>query len=455
MTANTTETSLSTQAVLAYSSPMVALAIINMLLIVYVPPFYAAEIGIDIATVGFIFFLARGFDAIIDPVVGNLSDISRSPWGRRKPWFALGAPLLIAGVYAFMQPPADVDVNYLAVTAFLFYVALAIVIIPYFSWGAELARDYAGRTRVNSYREAAGMAGTVIATALPLLILPAILAGEPQLHDILRILAWTVIVLLAIGAPIALLGAPREQATAAHSFGLLRALGLLRRNKPLLRVLAGVLLLWLGGAVYNAMILFVIGGVLKLPNSAFLWFVFVQYILALAGIPFWAWFAEKFGRHRALVIGSMVFFLCQPLFYLAPEGSFETVMAIYAIIGFATSVIWVMPPALVADTVDYGVLKGGSDDTALYMALYMFVQKIALAFGVGLALPLAGALGFNPTQAPTQEALNGLRFVGLVLPSLIGVFGALILFNHPITARAHAAIRRRLERRAAAQGASR
>ncbi len=428
---------------------MVALAIVNMLLIVYVPPFYAAEIGVDIATVGFIFFLARGFDAIIDPVVGNISDLSRSPWGRRKPWFALGAPLLIAGVYAFMQPPAGIGVHYLAITAFLFYVALAIVIIPYLSWGAELARDYAGRTRVNSYREAAGMFGTVVATALPLLILPAILDGEPQLRDILQILAWTVIGLLAIATPIALFGAPREQTAATHSFGLFRALGLLGHNKPLMRVLGGVLLLWLGGAVYNAMILFVIGGALKLPNSAFLWFVFVQYILALVGIPFWAWFAKAFGRHRALVVGSMVFFLCQPLFYFVPEGAFQTVLTIYAVIGFATSVIWVMPPALVADTVDYGVLKGGNDDTALYMALYMFVQKASLAMGVGLALPLAGALGFNPSQPLTPEGLDSLRFVGLILPSLIGVFGALLLFNYPITAHAHSIIRKRLERRSA------
>ena len=351
-----------------------------------------------------------------------------------------------------MQPPSGIGIPYLAAVAFLFYVALTIVSIPYLSWGAELARDYAGRTRVTSFREAAGMCGTVLATALPLLVLPALLDGEPQVRDILAVLAWTVIGVLVISTPFALKSAPRGEASETESFGLFKALGLLRHNKPLLRLLLGVFLLWLGGAVYNAMILFVIGGALKLPNSAFLWFVFVQYILALVSVPLWAKFAKKFGRHRALIAGAMIFFLCHPLFYLVSEGAFWPVMMIYALIGLSTSVIWVMPPALVADTVEYGMLNGGTDDAALYMALYMFVQKAALAFGVGLALALAGAFGFNPAEAPTPEGIAALKFVGLILPGAIGVFGALVLYNYPITAKVHDQIRRELAERGRAPG---
>ena len=67
--------------------------ILLLQLVVYVPPFYAAEIGLDIAAIGFVFFLARGWDAVIDPLVGNLSDGTRSRWGRRKPWMAIGTPI--------------------------------------------------------------------------------------------------------------------------------------------------------------------------------------------------------------------------------------------------------------------------------------------------------------------------------------------------------------------------
>jgi Na+/melibiose symporter-like transporter len=100
---------------------------------------------------------------------------------------------------------------------------------------------------------------------------------------------------------------------------------------------------------------------------------------------------------------------------------------------------------MVADTVEYGMMKGGGDEAALYMALYMFAQKAALAAGVGIALPLAGALGFDP--ANPDSPLAGLNFAALVLPGLIGLIGAAIMFNYPIDARRHAVIRRWLARR--------
>ena len=56
-----------------------------MQLVVYVPPFYAAEMGLEIAAIGMVFFLARGWDAVIDPVMGNLSDRTRTRWGDVNP----------------------------------------------------------------------------------------------------------------------------------------------------------------------------------------------------------------------------------------------------------------------------------------------------------------------------------------------------------------------------------
>ena len=158
----------------AYSGPMIAMSIVNMLLIAYLPNFYAAEIGISIATVGMIFMGARAFDAVIDPVIGNFSDRTRSRWGRRKPWLVFGVPAFMVTTWLFFQPPAGVGITYLLIVAFLFYVTYALVIIPYVSWGAEIRRDYEGRTKVNSMREGAGILGTVIATLLPVLFLPVI-----------------------------------------------------------------------------------------------------------------------------------------------------------------------------------------------------------------------------------------------------------------------------------------
>jgi len=84
-----------------------------MMLVVYLAPFYASEMGLELAAVGGIFFLARLWDALIDPVVGNLSDLTVSRFGRRKPWIAVGTPLLMIALYLFFSPPEGVSVTYL------------------------------------------------------------------------------------------------------------------------------------------------------------------------------------------------------------------------------------------------------------------------------------------------------------------------------------------------------
>ena len=242
---------LKTTQLIAYAGPMIPLSIMLMQLIVYIPPFYAAELGVDIAVVGGIFFFARAWDAIIDPVIGSLSDRIDSPWGRRKPWMAVGVPFLIVLFYLFCQPPEGIGTGYLAITAFLFYIIFTIVQIPYLSWGAELSRDYEGRTRVTAFREGGLMLGTIIATSTPLMALPLLGITQPSLRDILFILAIVTISLLIVTTPIALRIVPRVPVIAKVDHNIFVSFSVLRRNKPLLRLLTGVFLLWLGGSVFK------------------------------------------------------------------------------------------------------------------------------------------------------------------------------------------------------------
>ena len=105
-TPNLTKTSL-----IAYSLPSAPTSMLMMMLVVYLAPFYASEMGIELAAIGGIFFVARLFDAVIDPVVGNLSDLTRSRFGRRKPWIAVGTPILMVALYFFFHPTCFVFVS--------------------------------------------------------------------------------------------------------------------------------------------------------------------------------------------------------------------------------------------------------------------------------------------------------------------------------------------------------
>ena len=434
------EQPLNKRALTAYSLPSAPLSMLNMMLIVYMPPFYAAAIGLDLAAVGGVFFLARLWDAFIDPVVGNLSDKTNSKWGRRKPWIALGVPVMLFVFYFFSFPPENTSSTYLLVVAFFFYVASTIVQIPYLSWGAELSRDYHERTRITGYREAATMIGIILATCIPLFFLRG---TNASVEDIVRVFSISIFVLLPVCTIGALLFAPKAPSIGGkQGLSLLKTIGLLWPNKPFLRLLTIMFLIWLGGGIYNATGLFLTQGLGFTPIQ-FLWLLLVQYAVGLAVMPFHVWVGGKLGKHKALLFVGMSFFIVLPMLLLVQPGVFWQIMLVYILKGAVTAAIWVMPPALVADSIEYGMLKGAGDDAAIYMSLYFFIQKAAMALGVGIALPMAAMLGYDP-RLGAEAALGGLKFTSVILPAIVALPAAYLLYFYPITERRHAAIRARL-----------
>lgn len=428
----------------SYSLPSAPTSMVMMMLVVYLAPFYAAEMGLELATVGGIFFFARLWDAVIDPLVGNLSDQTRSRWGRRKPWIALGTPFLMVAVYFFFQPPEGVSTTYLVVTAIFFYIAITVVQIPYLSWGAELSREYVQRIRISGYREAGTMIGVILVAAIPLFVLRG---TDPTVSDIVEVFTYSVLILLPLTIIPSLFFAPRGVTIETERHGLFKALYTLRVNKPFLRLMLASLLIWTGGHIYNASSLFLMKDALGFSPSIFLWFMVVQFGVGLAMMPLVLKISAKIGKHRALLFVGMSFFVALWLYLLVEPGNVTQVILVYAAKGAVTAAIWVLPPALVADSIEHGILEGAGDDTALYMSLYFFVQKLAAAIGVGVALPIAAYLGFNPQAIDANTTFEGIKFVAVILPGIVAFPAVFLLYNYPIDEKRHAEIRQQLKAR--------
>ena len=111
---------------------------------VYVQPHYA-ELGISLYAMSAVIFFARWTDVVTDPLIGVLSDKTKGPWGRRKPWIVAGTPLLMVSIYMLFRPPEEPTLWYFGVWTVLMYFAFTLVDLPYFAWGAELSTNYAER----------------------------------------------------------------------------------------------------------------------------------------------------------------------------------------------------------------------------------------------------------------------------------------------------------------------
>lgn len=178
---------------LCYGSLAFPLAAAFVTLQVIVPTFYASATGLSLSAIGLILLLARLWDTFTDPVVGYLSDRSPARFGKRKLWVVISAPLVCLSVWMLFVPGDGPGAYYLLFWTLAIYVAGTMSIVPMNAWGAELTSDYQQRSRVTGTRVAFGLAGTLAALLVPVLVGAE---ATSSLAGALRAIAWLVVLTL-------------------------------------------------------------------------------------------------------------------------------------------------------------------------------------------------------------------------------------------------------------------
>lgn len=164
---------------LAYGAGDFAPAIAANILVFYLLFFFTNVAGLSAGLAGSILMIGRISDAINDPIIGVLSDRTRSRWGRRLPWI-LGGILPFALLYSlqWIVPnfSNNVSVNqwalfgYYVLIGILFNIAFTMVNLPYTALTPELTQDYNERTSLNSFRFAFSIGGSILSLILFILI---------------------------------------------------------------------------------------------------------------------------------------------------------------------------------------------------------------------------------------------------------------------------------------------
>ncbi|AIE75854.1 MULTISPECIES: MFS transporter [unclassified Synechocystis] len=173
---------------LAYGAGDFGPAITANILVFYLLFFLTDVAGIPAALAGSVLMIGKIFDAINDPIIGLLSDRTRSRWGRRLPWM-LGGMIPFALLYAaqWLIPSFSEDRLTNQWGLFIYYVAVAMafnlcyttVNLPYTALTPELTQNYNERTRLNSFRFAFSIGGSILSLILYILI-AAGLPDRPQ-----------------------------------------------------------------------------------------------------------------------------------------------------------------------------------------------------------------------------------------------------------------------------------
>ncbi|MBJ2155861.1 MFS transporter [Variovorax sp. IB41] len=392
------------------------LAFVALPLYVLLPNHYARAFGVPLATLGAVLLGARLLDALIDPLLGRLSDRLHARSAQAVLGFgAVAAGVLLLGFGLLFFPQLLVDparhgalLVAAAVLLALTYAGYSMLSIAHQSWGAMLGGDASQRSRIVGWREGMGLVGVVLASVVPTLAgLPAMVA----LFGVLLVVGW-----------VFWTQAPRPvRAAAPHASMDLR---LPLRRAPFRRLLAVFVLNGIASAVPATLVLFFVQDRLRAPAAMEPAFLGLYFVVAAASIPAWLRIVRRWGLARSWLGGMSMSVAVFAWAGAMGAGDAVPFLVVCALSGFAIGSDLVLPSALLA-----GIIAEAGDQphAGAYFGWWNFATKLNLALAAGLALPLLGLAGYVP-GARDASALQALSLAYCLLPCVLKVIAGVALW---------------------------
>ena len=362
----------------------------------YIPNYYGSDLGISLATVGTVWLLARLFDAVTDPLIGYLSDRTRTRWGRRRVWMAGAAPIMTLAIYKLFFPDPDVDGTYLLIWMVILWLGWTMLLIPYYAWAAELSPDYNERSVITGWRTWLGLAANVISKVIPVLALLLFAYGGTR--EVLLMIGTMLLVLTPVTIGLTIWKVPERVDLHPVHIPMLDGLKLMWRNGPFKRLLVAFFINHTGAALSTAVVLFYIRGVVQEEDAGIV-MLLTYYAVSLCSVPIWVAISKRVGKHRAWCAGLMMYWVSVVYMFLGP-GDFLLMLPVTAVTGFAGGCTWVLPNSMKADVIDLDTLESGQNRAAWFFAVWSLAIKIAASIGPWLALMLLPSPG--STQHPVR-----------------------------------------------------
>jgi glycoside/pentoside/hexuronide:cation symporter, GPH family len=441
--------SLGRAAVWGFGFVALPLSTIGLPTTIYLAPFYAGEMGLSLAALGTMMMLARVLDVVIDPFIGSASDRWRTRFGRRRPWLVIGSAVLLAGTVLLFMPPAGVGLGYFLAALAVMYAGFSLVQVPHRAWGAELSPDYHERTHISAVRQFFATGGLIVSTLVPALVL-----GQPGASsaNVLSALAIMMLVLLPLAVVINLRLTPEPALPAGDPpprLGLVPALRqqwrAVRRNGPLATILLVLFVGFSAETFRQTLTVFFARDVVGVSN---LGLVYVYYFAsAFAGVPVWRWVARRTGKHRALCLGMLIAIGTNLGLFALGRGDSALFTLMFIVKGFCFGALDLLPGAMLADAADVDTAVSRRYRAGLLFALAGVVTNLGQAVGQGLSLNALGWVGYRAAGETAVQALDALRWLYTIVPSIALVVALLIAWRYTLTSARHDRLRAALARR--------
>jgi GPH family glycoside/pentoside/hexuronide:cation symporter len=430
-------------------------------------------LGMNPALVGLVAALPRLLDALIDPVMGYVSDHTRSRWGRRRPYIFVGA--IASGiVFALLwQVPAGRSENFyfwfFVVGSNIFYVAYTIFAAPWVALGYELTPDYHERTRLMGVQNFLGQIAYVVSPwFLWIMTYKAWFKDQVQGASALAIGIGVLAAGLGVLPAIFLRErfqhvAEKEEEAAGSGKGGLREsiLGFLRgmkstiSSRPFLKLCAATFL------VFNGFMLI----------SSFQFYVIIYYVFrgdqargaeyagyagtlgaisTFAVIFFITWLGTKIGKRRAFFVSTGISMLGYGMKWFAYDPRYPLLILLPTpFLAFGLGGLFTLMGSMMADVVDVDEVQTFQRREGMFGAVFWWVVKLGMAAALAGGGFLLNATGFQVDLGGNQaeRTITLMRLCDAFIPMLTSGLAIWAIATYPITEKAAHEVRAKLEAR--------
>lgn len=413
-------------------------------ILIHMPKFYADVVLVPLGYLAIAIAVARSLDAMSDPVMGWISDRTRTRLGRRRPYLLAATPLCALAFWALLSPPASLTGGWAALwfgaTFILYFIFHTAYVLPHYALGPELTVNYHERSSLFAVREGFTIIGTIVASAAPGFMQQRMHLGERQVFFRMGIGFGILLVVLYWILGLTIRERPDFLARESNPLvpGVRRAL----RNRPFAILLASYVAGSVTGAIPATMMPFFNAYVIR-PKNPQVWlsiFLLGYFAAGFLSLPLWVKAARRFGKLNAW-LASFVLGITGggAMFLLGPGDTIPLLLLIiWAGLGFGAGLF--LTPSMQADVIDYDEFHTGKRREAQYAAFWSMLPKFVAIPSASIPIAILASLGYVPNAAQNPQVVMAIRTIFALGPALFGALSFLIARRFPINEGIHARI---------------
>ncbi len=415
---------------ITYSSGSIAAAISSTAIATYVLFYYVDTLNLNPILVGIGMTIWAVWNAINDILVGQLSDKTRSKWGRRIPFIIIGGiPLAITTILVW-TPPFTASFEggiplliYFTIILLLFDTFYTIVILPWTALFVEQFSTHEERTEVSSYRQIFSVIGVILGTAAPPIIYSTL--GFPIMGLILGIVTGLFVYISIIGIH------EREEFLADEPLNTWDALKSTFVNRSFITYVLGWFMIEVVIMTVLSSMAFYTKYVLN-ASDEFTAFVFLlAFSSALIFILIWRVITNKIGSRNAMIFGIIVFGM-ELLMFLFIE-TIQQLLVLAVLLGMGIAPVMLLPDLLIAEVIDEDELKTGVRREGMYFGANAFVIRLSTVVEAIIISTILTYFGYdsNLSVQPASVAI-GLRLLVGAIPIIFIAIAIISYIAYPL-----------------------